>query len=199
MGRQRKKPDPATIYVAVESFTIGGGEAIGASVTAGDRLRGDNPAVAATWPAMWAEDGAGDDELAQRRAALRTAETERAEPTYAEHPRPPRRVRDEDAVVARREARGVNADGRPLVIPPGTRVAGTHPVAKQDQDAFVAVVPAGLKRENALVAREPMTMYEADGRTIRDRVHAGQWVPRSHQLVRINPLLFTLPLPPELE
>jgi len=64
---RKSKPDPTTIYVCVESFaSLSSPEA----VARGDRLRGDSPLVAATFPAYWLPDGATRDELTAARQAL---------------------------------------------------------------------------------------------------------------------------------
>jgi hypothetical protein len=197
--RSSKKPNANEIYTACDALVTG----TGGVVRVGDRLPGDHPLLLATWGEsgeLWAPDGTDDAELGRRRVALATAgeEAARASIEY-ETPEPPRRVRDEDALVATRDA-GAAApgemaadDGTPLRVPAGTRVRKDHPAVKLDPDAFVQVKPKGLKREDALVATASQAMQLEDG-TVR-RLFAGQWVRADDAFCLVNPLSFRLPDP----
>jgi hypothetical protein len=72
-------------------------------------------------------------------------------------------------------------------IAPGEKVPKDSPAVKKNPDAFVPVVPEGLGRDNAVVAKYTIT---AGDQVI---VHAGQWIDRHHFEVERHPARFELP------
>jgi hypothetical protein len=199
---RKTKPNKNEIYVAADGIVTGDGGV----VRPGDRLRGDHELLLATWGEngeLWAPDGSDAAELGRRRVRIAAGveEATRASIDY-EPPKPPRRVKDRDALVATRDAGAAPPgemaadDGTPLRVPAGTKVRKDHPAVKLDPDAFVEVVPKGLKREDALVATANQEMHQEDG-TVR-RLWAGQWVQATDYFAVVNPLSFKLP-DPELD
>jgi hypothetical protein len=161
--KSNKKPDANQIYVAADAVATGDGGV----VRVGDRLRGDHRLVRMTWGEngqLWVPDGDADSaELGKRRVAIAAAGEAAARASYEFEaaPAPPRPIRDRDALVAIRAAGQVlgdaaNADGTPLFVDKGTRVPRDSAIAKSDPDSFREVVPKGLTRERALVAKTDM-------------------------------------------
>lgn len=95
-----------------------------------------------------------------------------------------RRLRDEDSLVPKYGMPG---------LAQGTRVAKTDERVKENPDAFVPVVPKGLKREDALVAAATLT--HTDAFDVTTTVIAGTWVAKTDPAVARHPLQFTLPHP----
>jgi hypothetical protein len=184
MPRASKQPlnlDPNVTYVSWQSFSV---EIDGypVDVQKGTRLRGDHPTVAAShW--YWLPDGAAPSELAERvrevypEPEVHVQAYERAKP-------PP--LRDEDAVVCIRPISGALALGQ-KGIAPGEKVPKDSPAVKKNPDCFVSVVPPGLSRDDAVVAKYTIT---AGDQVV---VYAGQWIDRHHFEVERHPSRFELP------
>jgi hypothetical protein len=198
MRSKSSKPSKSSVYTAVDSYASHLGR-----VSAGDRRRGDDPLLVATWPWNWVPDGADDLEVGRKRVAIATAGQEAAARTLVEYkaPKAPQRVRDEDAWIAIRDAGATTPGefttehGEPLRVPKGTKVRADHPARKLDESAFVKVCPPQLERSDALVAQADMSIESEQG--VR-RVYQGQWLRRDDPLCAINPLSVRLPSPPEL-
>jgi len=62
-----------------------------------------------------------------------------------------------------------------------------HPAVRKNPDAFVPVVPEGLSRDDAVVAKHTIT---AGGEVV---VYEGQWIDRRHFEVERHPSRFELP------
>lgn len=165
------------IVIAIESFNS---SALGAPfpVAAGDRFRGDHPIVQAC-SGFFAPDGTPRDEVQRLRQAL-IREAEAAIPTPNPLPAPAPRLRDADAVVA--------------ISGGGERVDRRSREVKAHPEHYVPVIPAGLKRADALVALAPMSRIGADGKLER-ALYEGQWTSKDDLFVAINPHQFQLPYP----
>jgi hypothetical protein len=148
----------------------------------GTRLRADHPAVKAN-PDYWVPDGTDDAELARIRSKLFAGEPPAPVEPMLRPLEPP--IPAEKAMLAIRDfpREGVTA---------GDRLRKGHKLAKKHPDAFVAVVPSGLARADALVAKKTIS-HERDG-DVRI-VHGGQWVHRDDELVALHPFQFELPAP----
>ena len=172
----RTKPASDSTYAAWQSVALG--MLPGAPVVArGTKLRGVHAYVQSAPCAFVAvDDSAGTEARINQRYAEELAEL--AEAHYTPPPQPPEPLRDEDMVVA---IRGVGGLGG---IPAGARVPKTDPIVKANRDAFVAVVPDGLQREDAVEARVTLTV---DGEPV---VYAGQWVHRDDPVVERDPHAF---------
>lgn len=162
-------------------------------VAKGAVVRGDHPAVQLAYE-YFAPVAATPQEQQQRRNALAAAAEPPPEPIPT---RIPKIAPDEEAFIAIRNAgrvgaRAVSADGLPLAVTAGAKVAASHPAYRSDPDAFVPVVPKGLSREDALVALETMQMGGGADRTERI-VWAGTWVHRDDEMVRLHPFMFVRP------
>jgi hypothetical protein len=159
MRSKSSKPSKSAIYTAVDSYASHLGR-----VSAGDRRRGSDPLLLATWPWNWVPDGADALEIGRKRVAAAVAAEEAAARTRVEYepPKPPQLVRDEDAWLAIRDAgstlpgESATEHGEPLRVPKGTKVRADHPARKLDSDAFIKVCPPGLARADALVAQSDM-------------------------------------------
>jgi hypothetical protein len=185
MPRVRKQPpqlDPSVTYVAWQGFSadVNG---VPLDVPRGTRLRGDHPTVQATWW-NWLPDGHDTAEQAARFREIYPEADWRAE-QYS-RPKPPPPLRDEDALVCIRPVLGALSN-RGEKIAPGVKVPKDHPAAQRQPDAFVPVVPPGLSRDDAVVAKYTIT---AGDQVV---VHAGQWLDRRHFEVERHPSRFELP------
>lgn len=192
--KNRDTPDANAVYVAVEGFAVESAGVPGEPVVrAGARLRGDHPLVKAA-PRMFVVDGADDDEARERRLALHNDYLNAPRGLDHEPRFQSRRLRAEDAVVAvtgvPREQGGLTlADAG---VAAGDRLAKSNPVVRKHPDAFVSVVPAGLTRERALVAKTTLVVEpdaEGRGRT----VYAGQWIDRDDEVAKVHPHAFEMP------
>ena len=185
MPRARKQApelDPNTTYVAWQSFAV---EIDGflVDVQKGTRLRGDHPTVAASfW--YWLPDGAAPSELAARIQEVYPEPEIHVEAYERAKPSPP--LRDEDAMVCVRPISGALALSQ-KGITPGEKVPKDAPAVKKNPDCFVPVVPEGLSRDNAVVAKYTIT---AGDQVI---VYKGQWIDRNHFEVERHPARFELP------
>jgi hypothetical protein len=168
------KPNPDALYVAWDSAWLPhAGDVV---VKAGQRLRGDHPAVQyAPW--LFLPDGTPDDAIDAHRREKYLEEQDKwrdsASLTSDYEPRIPKpaaAVRDEDAVVAIRGA--------------GDRLPRDHPMVKRDPAAFVDVCN-GVPRERAMVALQQLGQDDGEG-NVRT-VHAGQWLDLDDPLAAINP------------
>jgi hypothetical protein len=125
---------------------------------------------------------------------------EAAIPVVVPTARTDRRIRDADAVVSIRAAgifvKGKSAtddDGSPLAVPPGTRLHRKARIVRDDPDGFVPVLPAGVDRENALLALARLEEIHEDGS--RDVIYEGTLVPRDSPFVAVHPHMFVMPIP----
>lgn len=184
MPRARKEPpdlDPNVTYVAWQGFAADV-DGLPVDVKQGTRLRGNHPTVEATWW-NWLPDGAAPSELAERVRQV-YPEPEVHVEAYERAKQPP--LRDEDAMVCARpvsDALALNQKG----LAPGVKVPKDSEVVKKNPDAFVPVVPEGLSRDDAVVAKFTIT---AGDQVV---VHAGQWLSRHHYEVERHPARFELP------
>lgn len=100
--------------------------------------------------------------------------------------KPPPPLRDEDAAVCIRAIGGALALNQQGVAP-GTKLPKDAEVVRENGDCFVDVVPEGLSRDNAVVAKYTITAGDVVV------VHAGQWLDRHHYEVQRHPARFELP------
>jgi hypothetical protein len=188
MPRANKQPpelDTTLTYVSWQSFAV---EIDGypVDVQKGTRLTGDHPTVAASWW-YWLPDGAAPSELAARVREV-CPDPEVHVEAY-ERAKPPPPLRDEDAVVCIRPVSGALALAQ-KGIAPGEKVPKDSSAVTKNPDAFVPVVPEGLSRDDAVVAKYTIT---AGDQVV---VYAGQWIDRHHFEVERHPARFE---PPGLE
>lgn len=195
---------PDEIVVCLESFA-GYPEIV---VKAGARLRADHEAVQ-RYPGMFAKDGLSDQEMA------RLLEERRPPREIAQHvpiTREEEPLTDENSVLCIRNIRGT-LDGdthlaRPLAVAIGMKLAKTEPIVKANPDCFIAIVPEGLTRQNAVRALTDNFVYQRDenGAFIEETDgqarltygnfkrfilwRAGQWVSREHPDVKQHPERF---------
>ena len=73
----------------------------------------------------------------------------------------------------------------------GVRVHKDASVAQENPEAFVAVVPDGVRREDALIPLQRLEHIAENGE--RTVLHQGVWVRRDHELVQVHPHLFREP------
>jgi hypothetical protein len=185
MPRARKQaPDlnPDVVYVAWQSAAVmvDGAEAL---FREGDRLPGDHPIVRSAWW-YWLPDGHTPADVAARHREVFPEPEVHVEPYQRAKPPPP--LRDEDAAVCIRPLSGalaLNQKG----IAPGEKVPEDSPAVQANPDCFVPVVPPGLSREDAVVAKHTIT---AGDQVV---VYAGQWIDRHHFEVERHPARFELP------
>jgi hypothetical protein len=149
----------------------------------GTRLRGDHPYVRNS-PQYFVRDGTPADEVARLRVAL-IQEAEKDVPQHrAADPEKPTEIakplRDEDALVC---IAGAAA---------GERVHRHSLAAETRPELYQAIVPPGLARADALVAKETMRMLGEEGKPIRT-LYAGQWCDRHDEFVRLHPQMFVMP------
>jgi hypothetical protein len=141
------------------------------AVAAGTRRRVDD--LVKRTPLHWIHDGATSDEIGQAVAALYTFED-------VPEPPPPvvpveRRLDDEQALV------NINTGER---VRKGTKLAR--------KDEWVPVVPAGLRRADALKVTKTLTVMGRGGEVERV-VHAGQWIHKDDELVALHPVHLEMP------
>ena len=191
----RRKPDPDAFFIAWTSAAIR--EHV---IAKGRRLRGDHPAVQHA-PHLFVADGTTPDEISRIEAA--DIERELAAVRRPASPPAPEPLRDEDAVVAVRDAGGQvarNAPGPDGVsslsaanfVYAGERVGRDHPAVKRDRNAFVDVT-RGVPRSEALVAQQTLRNLAEDG---SERVlYAGQWARYDDKFVTAHRPLFRPPDP----
>jgi hypothetical protein len=72
-------------------------------------------------------------------------------------------------------------------VGPGTRLPKDAEVVKDNPDCFVDVVPGGLSRDDAVLAKYTITAGDVVV------VYAGQWINRHHCEVERHPARFELP------
>lgn len=149
----------------------------------GDRLPGDHPTVQHCWW-YFLPDGHTPADLAARRQEVFPDPEVHVEPYERAKPPPP--LRDEDAMVCIKPLSGALALAQ-KGIAPGEKAPKDSPAVKKNPDASVEVVPAGLSRDNAVVAKYTIT---AGDQVI---VYAGQWIDRHHYEVERHPARFELP------
>jgi hypothetical protein len=166
-----RKPRPDLMYVAWDSASIGSLPETPV-VRKGTRLRGDNELVCAA-PWLFVEDRGDERETARAIRQRQTAEL--FDDSNAPPPAPPP-LREEEALVAIQDVGGLEI---PVVA--GQRVALDHSAVKHNRGAFVEVVPPGLSRDDALVARTTMRMRLDDG---PERVPPGRSVGAQGRSVR---------------
>lgn len=176
--------DPNAVYVCAESFA-----GVGIAVRRGDRLRGGHELVA-RFPAAFLPDGADRDQVHRARVALFGWD----EPPPAEehgYPKATRHLGPRGAVVAIRATgpilsdRAARMDGRELGVNAGQRLPRGDERVKADPSAFVPVLPAEVDANSAVICRQRCD-HSDDGGGTALVVEAGQIVPRSHALVRMN-------------
>src|SRR5262249_29886323 len=182
MAIRKKSTFPADAVVeCIESHAIQLPDSPAAVFVAGTRLRADHPVVAAN-PHLWALVGTPHDEIQQQ---LRDNHAVEPQP----EPDPVRitlekRLLDRDAVVPVRDLVGAL---------PGTRLHKNDDLVKRNKDAFVPVVGPGRTAANSYVARSTLRHVRADDTVVT--VHAGTYVARDHELVKLHPHQFALPHP----
>jgi hypothetical protein len=174
--------DSDVVYVAWQSgaVLVNGIEAL---FREGDRLPGSHPTVQASWW-YWLPDGHTPADVAARYQEV-FPEPEVHVEAY-ERAKPPPPLLDENAVVCIRPVSGALALNQKGVAP-GEKLPKDAAVVKQNPDAFVPVVPAGLSRDNAVVAKYTIT---AGDQVV---VYQGQWIDRHHFEVERHPSRFELP------
>ena len=143
------------------------------ALAGGERRRVDD-LVRAT-PQHWIKDGATTAEIGAKIAALYEF---REEPP----PAPPavpveRRLCDKDAVID---------------IRTGDRLAKSLKIVRKDPDQFVPVIPAGLRREDAVVARQNLSIV-GEGGEVERIVYAGTLIHKDDPLAKLHPLQVELP------
>jgi hypothetical protein len=185
MPRASKQPaqlDPTVTYVAWQSFAV---EIDGypVDVQKGTRLRGDHPTVAAS-PWYWLPDGAAPSDLAARVREVYPDPEVHVEAYKRAKPPPP--LRDEDAMVCIRPISGALALSQ-KGIAPGEKVPKDAEVVRKNPDCFVPVVPEGLSRADAVVARYTITVGD------QVVIHQGQWIRKNHFEAERHPARFELP------
>ena len=191
-AKREPELDPNAIYVCWCAFAT---DAMPGSpvIKSGSRLRGDHPAVQAC-PQYFVSDGADEAERMAKHDEVYGTTAPELVPDFPP-PLPP--VRDEDALVAIRDIGSLTGgrsgtgqlEAAPNVLLKGQRAHRDSEIAKANPDAFVPVVPKGLKRRDALVAKAAMANIDDDGGRGWS-VFQGQWVDRSHPAVKLNPTLF---------
>src|SRR5262249_54467509 len=129
---------------------------------AGARLKGDSDAVKAN-PQFFAISGSPHADIDQQRRELHA--TERPPEPEIVRTRIERRLRDEDAVVAKWGVQGVRA---------GERLDKRDIIAQENPDAFVAVVGKGMTRADSYRVLQTMTHTDGEGDT--RVVYAGTWI-----------------------
>lgn len=192
-AKREPELDPSAIYVCWCAFATNAmpGSPV---IKTGARLRGDHPAVL-DCPQYFVSDGADESE---RMAAQDEVYGVTAPELVPDFPPPPAPIRDENAVVAIRDVGSLtggrsgtgHVESAPNVCWKGQRLSKDHELATANPDAFVPVVPQGLKREESLVAKVSMGNADPDDEGRGWQVHAGQWVSRSHPAVKLHPTLF---------
>ena len=180
MPRVKKKFRADEIVVCIESFVTNClPESPNYPVPAGTRLLGKHPIVSRCRQ-FFVADGTPHDEVASLRAAIyMDAEAPFVPPPQPDRTRIEQRIPDEDALVD---------------IYNGERAHRKSETAKLRPERYVPVVPPGLDRRDALLARSTMSLIGDDGQPTRT-VYRGQWVHRDDPLTILHPHAFELPPP----
>jgi hypothetical protein len=181
--RKSKFPAGATVE-AIESHHVQVDGEAPRFILEGSRLRADDAAVQLN-PSLFAVAGSPHAEIDAQRRDLYAVERQ---------PEPPivrtkieRRLRDEDAVVAKWGVGGV---------PAGAKVDRKDPIVKQQPDGFVEVAGKGLTRADSykLLA----TLQHTDHRGVTRIAYKGTWIGKNDPLVALHPLNVGLLEPEEL-
>ena len=195
MSKSPFKPDE--IVVAVEAFSMQvtpdlGGDIL---VTRGMRLRATHVAVQRI-PQYFLPDGSSEEDLTKRRSDIarsrEEADTRAADARAAAlAPVQARPIADEDKRLCIRQSgmvgamvKSISADGEPLGCQVGDILSKNHGIVRANPHNFIAVVPDGLRAEDAVVAMTDLTQHQRDGS--KRVVYRGQWLRSDDPLVAIH-------------
>lgn len=192
MATRAKAKPTEDLLVCWMSFSCALPDGTSPVIPKGTRLRADEPPVLSQ-PQYFVRDGASHAEIAA--AATAAAQASGSPAPVPDFPRigTEPELRDEDALVCiTPTAFKSGLTLRPGTIQPGQRVHRDSEAVTANPYAFRTVVPKGLDRRDALVAKATMSIGEGDNMEAMT-VYEGQWVAHDHPLVKLHPTLFELP------
>jgi hypothetical protein len=175
------------ILVAVESFAGSNPDGTSVSVPRGMRLRADHPLVKRA-PWAFLPDGSGEEAAVARRLELQQ-KAEAAVPvikpeTETIQPRP---VKPQDRMICIKgcgllgaDAATVSRSGEPMGCRRGDIISKNTRLYRENRSHFIAVVPPGLQREDAVVA---LTELSHNGKVV---AYVGQWLHREDPMVALQ-------------